>query len=44
MMQYCYQLNYTDTVADSNPIVDEVADLRPHVDIYMLNDAAISQW
>jgi hypothetical protein len=36
MMQYCYQLNYTDPSADSNPAVDEVADLRPHVDIYML--------
>jgi hypothetical protein len=36
MMQYCYQLNYNDPSADSNPAVDELADLRPHVDIYML--------
>ncbi|KAH4019284.1 hypothetical protein HBI81_192550 [Parastagonospora nodorum] len=36
MMQYCYQLNYTDPSTDSNSVIDEVADLRPHVDIYML--------
>jgi hypothetical protein len=36
MMQYCYQLDYTGTSPDSNPAVDEVADLRPHVDVYML--------
>lgn len=36
MMQYCYQLNYTDPSTDPNSVIDEVADLRPHVDIYML--------
>jgi hypothetical protein len=36
MMQYCYQLDYTDRNLDLNPSVDEVADLRPHVDVYML--------
>jgi hypothetical protein len=36
MMQYCYQLDYTCKSADANPEIDEVADLRPHVDVYML--------
>lgn len=36
MMQYCYQLDYTDRTLDLNSSVDEFADLRPHVDIYML--------
>jgi hypothetical protein len=36
MMQYCYQLDYIDRTADLGPTVDEAANLRPHVDIYML--------
>ncbi|KAF1916032.1 hypothetical protein BDU57DRAFT_538371 [Ampelomyces quisqualis] len=36
MMQYCYQLDYTCKSADSNPAIDEVADLRPHINVYML--------
>jgi len=36
MMQYCYQLDYTDRSLDPHPTVDEVTDLRPHVDVYML--------
>lgn len=35
-MQYCYQLDYTDKSLERNPTIDEVADLRPHVDVYML--------
>jgi hypothetical protein len=36
MMQYCYQLDYTGKPSDWDPTVDEVADIRPHVDVYML--------
>ncbi|KAH7081312.1 hypothetical protein BKA63DRAFT_205958 [Paraphoma chrysanthemicola] len=36
MMQYCYQLDYTDRSADIIPEVDETSDLRPHVNVYML--------
>lgn len=36
MMQYCYQLDYTDRSIDLNSPTDEVADLRSHVDIHML--------
>ena len=35
MMQYCYQLNYDCKSAESLE-VDEIADLRPHVDVFML--------
>ncbi|OAL01003.1 hypothetical protein IQ06DRAFT_347080 [Phaeosphaeriaceae sp. SRC1lsM3a] len=35
MMQYCYQLNY-DCKSPEPLDIDEIADLRPHVDIYML--------
>lgn len=36
MMQYCYQLDYTDQLAGSDASVPEDATLRSHVDIYML--------
>jgi hypothetical protein len=36
MMQYCYQLDYTCKSAEDNSNIDEIADLRPHVDVYML--------
>lgn len=35
-MQYCYQLDYLSHSQDTDCAVDEVASLRPHVDIYML--------
>ncbi|KAF2818348.1 hypothetical protein CC86DRAFT_158248 [Ophiobolus disseminans] len=36
MMQYCYQLDYTDRSQEMDSAIDEVAELRPHVDVYML--------
>lgn len=36
MMQYCYQLDYTDKSFDPDCAVDELGDLRPHVNICML--------
>ncbi|KAI4931867.1 uncharacterized protein J4E92_003764 [Alternaria infectoria] len=36
MMQYCYQLDYTDQLAGSDLDVPEEVTLRSHVDVYML--------
>lgn len=36
MMQYCYQLDYTDQLAGSDTTVPEDTTLRSHVDVYML--------
>jgi hypothetical protein len=36
MMQYCYQLDYTDRSADSDTMLPEDITLRSHVDVYML--------
>ncbi|KAH8727737.1 hypothetical protein GQ44DRAFT_769804 [Phaeosphaeriaceae sp. PMI808] len=36
MMQYCYQLDYVEKTTELNASMDEVVNLRPHVDIYML--------
>jgi hypothetical protein len=36
MMQYCYQLDYTDQLAGSDATVPEDVTLRSHVDVYML--------
>ncbi|KAH6864899.1 hypothetical protein BKA58DRAFT_234946 [Alternaria rosae] len=36
MMQYCYQLDYTDQLAGSDLVVPEDVTLRSHVDVYML--------
>ncbi|KAF1830389.1 hypothetical protein BDW02DRAFT_103043 [Decorospora gaudefroyi] len=36
MMQYCYQLDYTDQLAGSDITVPEDVTLRSHVDVYML--------
>ncbi|CAN9471113.1 unnamed protein product [Alternaria alternata] len=36
MMQYCYQLDYTDQLSGSDLAVPEDVTLRSHVDVYML--------
>lgn len=36
MMQYCYQLNYTDRTSESSSDIDGPVKIRPHVDVYML--------
>jgi DNA-binding NarL/FixJ family response regulator len=36
MMQYCYQLDYTDQLAGPDVAVSEEVTLRSHVDVYML--------
>jgi hypothetical protein len=36
MMQYCYQLDYHSKFTGSTLALDQVGDLRSHVDIYML--------
>ena len=36
MMQYCYQLDYTDQLAGSDLAVPADVTLRSHVDVYML--------
>jgi hypothetical protein len=36
MMQYCYQLDYNNKFTGSTLALDQVGDLRSHVDIYML--------
>ena len=36
MMQYCYQLDYTDQLAGSDIEVPEDVTLRSHVNVYML--------
>jgi hypothetical protein len=36
MMQYCYQLDYTNDLAGSDIAVPEDVTLRSHVDVYML--------
>jgi hypothetical protein len=36
MMQYCYQLDYTDSLSGSDTAVPEAVTLRSHVDIFML--------
>ena len=40
MMQYCYQLDYTDQLAGSDLAVPEDVTLRSHVDVYMLAERA----
>lgn len=35
-MQYCYQLDYTDSLSGSDTAVPEAVTLRSHVDIFML--------
>lgn len=36
MMQYCYQLDYTDRLSGCDATIPEDSTLRSHVDIYML--------
>lgn len=36
MMQYCYQLIYTDRLSGSDTTIPEDSTLRSHVDVYML--------